>query len=496
MLALAALASLSRIEPARVQGAEARGASEAATLFPPVGAGGEPPDTNYDEAKVPSYSLPDPLVCFDGSPVRDAATWRERRRPELLRAFADHVYGRTPGIRTRPRAEPLAPEATVFDGRATRRQVRLRLLEEPDAPWIDVLLYVPTDVEGSVPAFLGLNYGNQGVHPDPGIVASRHSTCGRGEQAARWPLERVLSRGYAVVSFHGGDVELDRHGSGCRFTLEDWKRGIRHYALRQAGRSVPADDDWGSIGAWAWGLSRVLDYLQTAPGIDGRRVAVFGHSRTGKTALWAGAQDERFALVIANNSGQGGAALARRRYGETVAASWALSGIWYCRKYALYGNRESDLPVDAHHLIALMAPRPVYVASAEQDRWADPRGEFLAAHHAGPVFELLGGTGLGTDVLPGTGRTIGGTVGYHVRAGDHEITPFDWERYLDFADRHLPVTPMERRGGDRARGNRRPRRRTSRPNAGGGTVPRGTGSGQPSPGSPAPSIPEGSGCPG
>jgi hypothetical protein len=257
------------------------------------------------------------------------------------------------------------------------------------------------------------------------------------EHAHRWPLELVLKRGYAVASFHGGDIELDRHGSGCRFTTEGWRQGVRYRIAQQQGRSEPAEDQWGSIGVWAWGLSRVLDYLQTDEAIDGQRVAVFGHSRTGKTALWAGAQDERFALVISNNSGQGGAALARRRYGESVAASYSLSGIWYCQNYRQYGNNESALPVDAHMLIACIAPRPVYVASAQQDRWADPRGEFLAARYAEPVYRLLGREGLGVDEMPPVDQPVGQTVGYHIRSGGHDITPYDWQQYLDFADHHL-----------------------------------------------------------
>lgn len=397
----------------------------------------EPPDTNYDESKVPEYVLPDPLVCFDGRAVSDAAMWRQTRRPEILEAFARHVYGRTPEIKTNLRFESIGADAKVFDGLATRKQIRIRLLEAEDAPWIDLLLYVPNHTSGPAPVFLGLNYGNQGVHPDAEIIPSRNAICERGEHALRWPLELLLKRGYAVASFHGGDIELDRHGSGCRFTPEGWQKGIRHFVMQQSGRTELAEDEWGSIGAWAWGLSRALDYLQTDPTLDGNRVAVFGHSRTGKAALWAGAQDERFALVISNNSGQGGASLARRRYGETVAASYSLSGIWYCKNYQKYGNHEAELPVDSHQLIAAIAPRPVYIASAEQDRWADPRGEFLAALHSEPVYELLGFTGLGIADMPAVDRPVGRTIGYHVRTGDHEITSYDWGRYLDFADRHL-----------------------------------------------------------
>lgn len=409
----------------------------ASGLVPWVG-GQEPPDTNYDEARVPAYVLPDPLVSGDGRAITDSSAWYRIRRPELLEAFAQHVYGRTPRIQVRVVATNNAPDAVVFDGLGLRRQLRLRLLEAESAPWIDLLLYVPRGRSGPAPVFLGLNYGNQGVDPDPGIVPSRNAVSRPGEQAARWPLKTLLSRGYAVASFHGGDLELDRHGSGCRYTEAAWREGIRAWVLRRDGRNELAADEWGSLGAWAWGLSRVLDHLRTDPGLDGARVGVFGHSRTGKAALWAGAQDERFALVYSNNSGQGGAALARRRYGESVAASYALSGSWYCRNYQRYGNHEAELPVDAHELIALLAPRPVYVASAEQDRWADPRGEFLAAYHADPVYALFGRPGLGVSEVPPVHQPVGGTLGYHLRAGDHEITAYDWERVLDFADRHLP----------------------------------------------------------
>jgi dienelactone hydrolase len=406
-----------------------------------VGAGQEPPDTNYDELKVSPYELPDPLVCFDERKVADAATWRDVRRPEIVRAFAEHVYGVTPKITPSLKFDVTAKVVNALDGLATRKEIRIHLFDADDAPSIDLLLFVPNTAAGPVPTFLGLNYGNQGVHPDPGITPSRNAVCRRGEHAQRWPLELLLKRGYAVASFHGGDIELDRHGSGCRFTTEGWQNGIRHFVMRQAGRSEIAADEWGAIGAWAWGLSRALDYLHTDPLIDAKRVAVIGHSRTGKTALWAGAQDERFALVVSNNSGQGGASLARRRYGETVAASYSLSGSWYCRNYQQYGNNEAQLPIDAHLLIASMAPRPVYVASAEQDRWADPRGEFLAARHAEPVFQLLGRTGVGVDEMPPVDQPVGQTVGYHIRSGDHEITPYDWQQYLNFADRHFGKKP-------------------------------------------------------
>lgn len=397
----------------------------------------EPDDTNYDESKVGVYTLPDPLVCFDGRRVTDATVWREIRRPEILDSFAANVYGRTPPIPTHLRFETTDIDAEALGGLATRKQVTVRLFDEPEAPWIDLLIYIPNRATKPVPAFLGLSYGNQGVHADPGIRPSRDTTPKRGEHASRWPLEMILERGYAVATFAGADIEQDRHGSGSLQKPDGWRQGVRGYWLKKTGRDDLADDEWGSIGVWAWGLSRALDYLETDAAIDAERVAVFGHSRTGKTALWAGAQDERFALVISNNSGQGGASLARRRFGETVAASYSLSGVWYCRNYRQFGNNEAALPVDQHLLVALIAPRPVYVASAEDDGWADPRGEFLAALHAEPVYRLLGLPGLGVGEMPAVNAPVGQTIGYHIRSGDHDITRYDWQQYLDFADRHL-----------------------------------------------------------
>jgi hypothetical protein len=401
----------------------------------------EPEDTNYDESKVPAYTLPDPLVCFDGRRVVNTNIWREVRRPEILEAFATNIYGRTPRIPTRLGFEKTESDTEALGRLATRKQVSIRLFEDADAPWIDLLLYIPNNGSRPVPAFLGLSYGNQGVNADPAIRPSRQTTPKPGDQAARWPLETILKRGYAVATFAGADVEQDRHGSGSLQEPDGWRRGVRGYWLKKSGRTELAEDEWGSIGAWAWGLSRALDYLQTDPAVDAKRVAVFGHSRTGKAALWAAAQDERFAMAISNNSGQGGASLGKRRYGETVAASYSLSGIWYCRNYRQFGNNEAALPVDQHLLIALIAPRPVYIASAEQDRWADPRGEFLAGLHAEPVYRLFGLNALGVTEMPAINHPIGQSIGYHIRSGDHEITPYDWEQYLNFADRHLRASP-------------------------------------------------------
>ena len=402
----------------------------------------QPPDANYDEAKVPAYTLPDPLRFVDGTPVRDARDWTDRRRAEVLRLFEANVYGRSPAPPTGMRSAVLETDPRALGGLATRRQVRVLLDGTEAGPAFEILLYVPNAASRPVPSFLGLNFGgNHTVHPDPaiqlsktwmregaGVVDHRATEASRGSAAASWPVERILDRGYAVATVYYGDLEPD-HADG-------WKDGVRsRIGPGTSGRFGP--DDWGAIGAWAWGLSRALDVLAKDPDVDGRRVAVIGHSRLGKTALWAGAQDERFAMVVANDSGEGGAALALRRFGETTEAITRAFPHWFGSRYREYAGREDALSVDQHELLALVAPRPLYVASATEDLWADPRGEFLAAKAAEPVYRLLGREGLGVEDLPVPDRPVGKTIGYHRRRGEHALVAYDWEQYLDFADRHL-----------------------------------------------------------
>ncbi len=402
-------------------------------------AGAQPRGFNYDEAKVPKFQLPDPLVMEDGTRVVSAEQWRKERRPEILELFRKHVYGRSPGRPAKLSFFNLEERQGIWGGLANRRQVEVRFDGRRDGPRMTILIYAPSKTKGPAPAFLTLNFrGNHTVHEDPAIrlphswvrgrspgeaVNNRATEKGRGVSKSRWAIEAILKRGYVFATIYYGDIDPDFH--------DDFKNGV--HALYPK----PKPDEWGSIATWAWGLSRALDYMETDKWIDAQRVAVMGHSRLGKTSLWAGANDDRFALVISNNSGCGGAALSRRAFGETVKRINTSFPHWFCDNYNKYNDNENACPVDQHQLVALIAPRPAYIASATEDRWADPRGEFLSGKHAEPVYKLLGAGGLPSARQPKPDQPVAGGIGYHLRTGRHDVTDYDWARYLDFADKHL-----------------------------------------------------------
>ncbi len=405
---------------------------------------------NQDESKVPPYTLPDPLRKLDGRAVESKSEWPARRE-ELMRLFEVEVYGKTPSP-PRPltaRFHERSRDETAVGGKAIRREITIELGGAADGPRIDMLLYTPKKATPA-PILLAYNFwGNQTIDPDPAIIPTRleprppHSNKDepnrrqRGSDHASWPLERILDRGYGLATACYSDVDPDYD--------DGFVNGI-HPLFYQPGQTHPADDEWGSIGAWAWGLSRMLDYLETAPGVDARRVVVMGHSRLGKTALWAGARDERFAIVVSLQSGCGGAALSKRDFGENVARINTSFPHWFCKNFRKYNNNESALPLDQHELIALVAPRPVLICSAAEDLWADPKGEFLGALGADPVYRLLGTDGLATKEMPAPApdQLIKSTIGYHIRPGGHSVTGDDWDAVMTFADRHLPPATISK----------------------------------------------------
>jgi hypothetical protein len=307
---------------------------------------------------------------------------------------------------------------------------------------MDLLMYLPRSASGPVPLFLGLNFGgNHAITLDPAVrlstrwmrqtndgtvVDHRATPQSRGSTRSRWPVEEILRRSYGLAVIYYGDIDPDYD--------DGFQNGV--HTLTAAG-GPPAADAWGSIAAWAWGLSRALDYLSTDADVDAQHVAVVGHSRLGKTALWAGARDPRFAMVVSNDSGCGGAALSRRCFGETVRRINTSFPHWFCDNFNQYNDHEDALPIDQHLLVALIAPRPVLICSAQQDRWADPRGEFLSGRQAASVYRLLGVIGLEQDEPPPVNQLVGDRVGYHIRPGEHDMTADDWRAYMDFGDRFL-----------------------------------------------------------
>ncbi|MFX0069619.1 MAG: acetylxylan esterase [Candidatus Hermodarchaeota archaeon] len=402
---------------------------------------------NVDESKVPHYQLPDPLICLDGTKVTDKRIWFKKRRGEILELFEHHIYGKMPGKPEKMLFEITSIDNDALNGKATRKEISVIISDKQNemVNKMDILIYLPNSQPKPVATFVGLNFfGNHSICQDPnitlskqwmprriafGIVKHRATEKSRAVRSSRWPVELIIDRGYALSTLYYGDIDPDFD--------DGFQNGI-HPLFYKKGQTKPAVDEWGSIGAWAWGLSRTMDYFESDDDIDNNRVIVMGHSRLGKAALWAGATDQRFKIVISNNSGCGGAALFRRKFGETISHINSQFPHWFCENFKKYNEGEEELPVDQHMLISLIAPRPVYIASADKDLWCDPRGEFLSAKHADPVYKILGKDGLKLDEMPEIHRPIlSSTIGYHIREGNHDVIKYDWDKFLDFADYHF-----------------------------------------------------------
>lgn len=391
---------------------------------------------NYDESKVPDYVLPELLKCNDGSPVTTIKQWESIRKPELMEYFYALEYGRTPSDKIAVSYETLAENTKALNGKATSKQVKFTFANRGKKVEAILLLYTPNHVQGKVPVIIGYNFkGNHSTTTEEDILYSpafyelkkaEDPSWTRGNQVSRWSYDRIIERGYAVATMWYQDIYPDKAGM-------DEKSIVALFPDYEA--DIDKLDKWQAIGAWAWGSSRIADYLETQDKIDSQRMAIMGHSRQGKAALWTGVQDARFKVVISNNSGCGGAALAKRVYGENIAKITKSFPYWFCPAFTQYADKEADLPFDQHQLVALIAPRRVYVASAEEDKWADPKGEFLSVYHAGPVYELYGMEGFKNDKQPAVDSPVmTNSVGYHIRTGGHDVKDYDWEQYLDFCD--------------------------------------------------------------
>lgn len=368
---------------------------------------------NFDESQVPNYSLPSPLVADDGSVVKTAKEWNDTRREEIINLFRDQVYGRRPDTPFTMEFEQIAMIENAIGGKAIGRSIVATVFIGSRSYSWPFVLFVPRQAERPVPAIILIN--NRYFVP-----LEKAST----EYDPFWSVEQIIDRGYATASFHTSDVDPDKK--------DGYADGLRSFF---ANGKAPEDNAWRSLSAWGWAASRILDYLEEDSAVDASRVAVVGHSRGGKTSLWAAAEDMRFAIGYSNNSGCGGAALSRRAYGETVARITTNFPHWFSAKFAAYGGREDELPVDQHELMSLIAPRGIYIASADEDLWADPKGEYASLVEAAPVFTLLGKSSITQADMPSLNHPcIVGQTGYHIRSHEHDLKHQDWTWFLDFSD--------------------------------------------------------------
>jgi pimeloyl-ACP methyl ester carboxylesterase len=367
---------------------------------------------NYFEEKVPVYQLPEVLMAPGGKKVKDTEMWEKSRREEILELFRTNVYGRVPSTEYTKSFKLIKEDKNAMGGDATLRQVDITISSNGNSLDIHLTLFVPNKAAKPVPAFLLIdNRGPQNTDPE------------RKVKSEFWPAEEVIARGYAIAVFSNADLDPDN--------FDDFKNGI--HGLLDRGERHP--DSWGTLAAWAWGASRCMDYFETDKDINSNKVAVVGHSRGGKTALWAAAEDQRFAMAVSNESGCGGAALARRKYGETIARINNSFPHWFCLNYRKWSDNEESMPVDMHMLISLIAPRAVYVTSASEDLWADPRGSYLSLYHSLPVFQLYDrNSTLSYKMPPLNKQVIGGKLAYHIRDGAHNMLLKDWNWFMDFGD--------------------------------------------------------------
>lgn len=372
---------------------------------------------NYDESNVPDYTLPALFETADGQQADTRDRWESQRRPEIIRLFEEHVYGQVPRHFTSVNFELVNENREALEGSAHLKEVDISVIRNGNSVTIRLNLFIPNSVNGPAPVFLLIN--NRGPETmDPT----------RKIQRDFWPVEEIIPRGYAAGVFDIDDVSVD--------DADSFHNGILELLYPE---QLKQPDGMRSLSAWAWGAMRIMDYFEHDREIDEGRAAVVGHSRGGKAALWTGAQDTRWSITISNESGCGGAALSRRRYGETVQRINNAFPHWFTPNFEQYNDNESALPVDQHMLIASIAPRPVYVASAKEDRWADPRGEYLSLKHGSEVYEKVYLLPVNlSETMPEVNEPVTQSyAGYHIRNGKHNLTLYDWQRFMDFADHHL-----------------------------------------------------------
>lgn len=394
-----------------------------------------------EEKDVPKYVLPEVLECIDGTMVNSIRLWEKKRRPEIISLFSTYMYGEIPSNVGKSKWKLLKEENNVMNGKAIRKDVRIYPVNGNDNFKFDVQIYLPkSSLVNPVPTFLALSFHpNYTVYDDSTIDMSDIANSNnkseyvskKGAKSSFWNLESIIERGYGLATFWYQDLVSDsQEGFLKGFPSLFFNKGIKY----------PSPNEWGAISLWAWQMSEVMNYIVTDHNIDSGKVIAIGHSRLGKAALWAGALDQRIAMVISNNSGCGGAAISRRCFGESIEAINKRFPYWFCGNFKQFDNRESYMPFDQHYLVALIAPRPIYIASAENDWWSDPKGEFLGGKGADVVYNLYNKKGIDCDTMPPVETPCQtGCIGYHIRKGKHDMTAYDVDQYLNFADIHFKI---------------------------------------------------------
>ncbi len=370
---------------------------------------------NYDESKIPNYILPDVLQMVDGNVINKKSSWEKKRKPEVLKLFEDNIYGQMPKNIDSIKYTVANEVESAMNGKARLKEVTITIWKTNRFVDIHLTLFTPNDLKKPSPVFLLINNRSKDS-TDPT----------RANISEFWPAEVVIENGYAIASFHVSDAAPD--------SKENYQKGV----LQLYPEQLDADNGMKAIGAWAWAASRVMDYFEKDKDVDNQKVAVVGHSRGGKASLWAGAQDERFNMIISNCSGNTGAALSRRIYGETVKAINDKFPHWFTENYKQYNDNENALPVDQHMLISLIAPRPVYVTNASEDLWADPKGSYLSLVHAQKVYDLYKRKSELPPQPPEINKPIINSIlGYHNREGVHNLTEYDWNNFILFGNHHF-----------------------------------------------------------
>lgn len=370
---------------------------------------------NYNESKVPALHLPDPFVSEKGKLIHAVEDWEKTRRPEIFRLFESEVYGQLPKDFESISFEVVKENANPFSQIADLEEVNITVGRNGKSHTMRINLFLPKSQKGPFPVILLINYLPN--YPDGKLV-----------DEAFWPVRELIQKGFATASFHAETVAPD--------DSKTYQNGIISTLYpEQSGKA----DGLKAFGAWGWAAMRAMDYFEQRPRIDSKKSVLVGHSRTGKTALWTSANDPRWAITYANESGCGGAALSKRKFGETLEAINTRFPHWFADNFRKYNGKEESLPLDQHLLPGLIAPRTVYYSSAREDRWADPKGEYLGIQLGSRIASEIYGK---KAVFKKEFEELEGpvhleSVGYHIREGAHDLTWEDWRIFLEFVEKNL-----------------------------------------------------------